>query len=64
VLWLQRLQPVFAVIAVAALGYQGWLVWRRAPRRRTKSAVWILWTSVSVTGLVFATWVWLFFRYR
>lgn len=64
ILWLERFQPLFAVVAVAALGYQGWLVWRRPPLRRTKTAVRILWTSVGVTGLVFVAWAALWLRYR
>ena len=35
VLWLERFQPVFVSLAVCALGYQAWLVWRRPPHRRT-----------------------------
>jgi hypothetical protein len=64
VLWLERFQPLFATIAVATLAYQGWLVWKRPPQRRTRRALFILWTSVAVTGLVFATWIGLWVRYR
>ena len=35
-LWLQRLQPVLALVVVAALSYQGWLVWRRPALLRTR----------------------------
>jgi hypothetical protein len=51
-------------VALASIAYQGWLVWRRPPYRRSRSALWIFWTSVAVTGLMVATWVWLWFRYR
>lgn len=64
ILWLERFQPLFAVLAVAALAYQGWLVWQRPPQRRTKIALRILWASVGVTGLVFVAWAALWLRYR
>ena len=63
-LWLERFQPVFAVLAVAGLVYQGWLVWGRPPQHRTRLAKGILWTSIGVTGLVFVVWTILWFRYR
>jgi hypothetical protein len=64
VLWLQRSQPLFAALAVSALVYQGWLVARRPPHRRTRPMRWILWASIGVTTLVFATWAALWIRYR
>jgi hypothetical protein len=64
VLWLERFQPLFATVAVVALAYQGWLVWRRPPHRRTHASLWILWTSVGVTTLVFGAWIALWLRYR
>lgn len=64
VLWLERFQPLFALLAVAALAYEGWLVWRRPPQRRTNIALWILWTSIGITGFVFVTWAGLWLRYR
>lgn len=64
VLWLQRFQPLFALLAVAALACQGWLVSRRPPLRRTKPMLWTLWTSAAVTTVVFATWAALWVRYR
>jgi hypothetical protein len=64
VLWLQRFQPLFAAVAVAALLYQGWLVSRRAPDRRTPPMLWILRISVGVTVVVFAAWAALWLRYR
>jgi|SoiMethySBSTD1v2_1073268.scaffolds.fasta_scaffold3391767_2 Na+/melibiose symporter-like transporter len=64
VLWLQRFQPVFAALAVAALAYQGWLVSRRPAYRRTRTMLWILWTSAGTTIVVFAVWTALWLRYR
>jgi hypothetical protein len=64
VIWLERSQPLFASVAVAALAYQGWLVWRQPARRRTTTALRILWTSIGVTGLVFVAWAGLWLRYR
>lgn len=63
-MWLERLQPLFAMLAVAALVYQGWLVWRRPPRRRTKGMLAILWGSMGVSALVLIVWVSLSLRYR
>lgn len=64
VLWLQRFQPLFAAVAVAALAYQGWLVSRRPAHRRTRPMFWILWTSAGTTIVVFAIWTALWLRYR
>jgi hypothetical protein len=63
VLWLQRLQPLFAFVAVAALGYQMWLVWG-GNRRRTRTVLAILWSSTAFTALIFAAWVAAALRYR
>ena len=52
VLWLEQFQPLFVTLAVAALGYQGWLVWRRPPNRRTRAMLIILWTSVAISMTV------------
>ena len=64
VIWLERFQPLFAIVAVAALAYQDWLVWRRPPQRRTAKSLAILWTSILVTGGMFAAWIALWLRYR
>jgi hypothetical protein len=64
VLWLERYQPAFALVAAASLGYQTWLVWRRPPDRRTRRALVVLWTSVAVCLLVAVIWVWTWLRYR
>ena len=64
ILWLQRLQPVFAVIAVAALTYESWLVLRRPAQMRTRRLLAILWGSVAITVLVFGVWLMLSLRYR
>jgi hypothetical protein len=62
--WLQRFQPLFAVVAVTALVYQSWLVSKQPPHRRTTSMRWILGTSIGSTTLVFAGWAALWLRYR
>jgi len=62
--WLERLQPVFAVLAVGALAYQGWLVWRRPHERRSRRLMAIFWTSVGINALVLVTLITLWFRYR
>ena len=62
VVWLQRFQPVFAFIAIAALAYQAWLVWRR-PRRTTMMLA-ILWASLGTAAGLGTTMVVLWQRYR
>ena len=62
--WLQRFQPVFASLAITALVYQAWLVWRRPARRRTRMMLVILWTSVSATVAIGAVMLVLWHRYR
>lgn len=62
--WLQRLQPLLVLIAVAALSYQGWLIWRRPAVRRTTAMLLILWVSIGSSSLVALTWIGLWLRYR
>ncbi len=64
VLWLQQLQPVLALVAVAALSYQAWLVWRRPAFLRTRAMLLILWGSIGSSSLVALMWVGLWLRYR
>ena len=64
VVWLQRFQPVFASVAIGALVYQAWLVWRRPPRRRTRVLLAILWTSLGTTAAMAALMFALSRRYR
>jgi hypothetical protein len=58
------LQPLFALLAVSALTYQSWLVWRRPPHRRTRTMIVILAASVGLSVVVFSTWAILWLRYR
>jgi hypothetical protein len=62
--WLERLQPVFAVLAVGGVVYQSWLVWKRPAWRRTRTAMTIYVTSLVVNAGVLALWVGLWLRYR
>jgi hypothetical protein len=55
---------VFAALAIGGVAYQIWLVKRRPPFLRTRAALTILWTSATLTLLVFAVWIALWFRYR
>lgn len=64
VLWLRVLQPLFVSIALGALGYQAWLVWRRPPQRRTRRVLVILWSSIAMNGLIFGALVMAWLRYR
>ena len=63
-LWLQRLQPLLAVVALVALSYHAWLIWRRPAALRTRAMLLILWGSVGSSSLVALTWVGLWLRYR
>lgn len=64
VLWLERLQPLFVLLAGSAMAYQIWLVARRAPARRTRSMLVTLWSSVGLTTMMLGAWVALAMRYR
>jgi hypothetical protein len=63
-LWLERLQPLFGLVAAVSLTYQGWLVWRRPLHRRTRPMMVILWTSIAVSGVGLSAWIALSLRYR
>jgi hypothetical protein len=62
--WLDRLQPLFVVLAMSALAYQGSLIWRRPRARRTRTLLAIFWSSVAINAFVFTAWLWLWLRYR
>ena len=63
-LWLLRLQPVFALVAAAGLLYQIWLV-RRSPRTLRKRGMrMILAISAALNILVIGGWIALSIRYR
>ena len=62
--WLETLQPLFAALALTSMAYQGWLVWRRPPYRRTKRVMTILWSSIATSALVLVIWVMLWLRYQ
>ena len=62
--WLERLQPLFAVLAVVGVAYQSWLVWRRPVMRRRRAVMSVFAVSLLVNGAVLAAWVWLWLRYR
>ena len=62
--WLERLQPLFGVLAVAGVAYQSWLFWRRPGFRRTRAVVAIYGTSLLITAGVLVLWLALWYRYR
>jgi hypothetical protein len=62
--WLQKLQPLFLALSVAALVYQVWIVAMRPRFLRTIGVKLILYTSLFVNVSVLGTWVFLWFRYR
>lgn len=63
-LWLERLQPLFALVAVAALAFQVRLVRQRPPHRRTRAMLVILWTSIGISTAILGAWIALALRYR
>lgn len=63
-LWLQRLQPLFFVLALGALVYQGWLVRRRPPRPGNWKIRTVLAASLAVNVMMIAGWAVISVRYR
>ena len=61
---LQRLQPLFFVVAVGALIYQAWIVQRRPPSLRTRAMKTVLAVSVVLNVLMIGSWVVFSIRYR
>ena len=64
IVWLQRLQPLFTLLAMTALLYQSWLVWRRPLHSRTRMMLAILWTSLGTTASIGIAMLVLWQRYR
>ena len=62
--WLEKLQPLFLVLAVGSLVYQLWAVFRRPAAMRTFSMKAILGVSLFFNGLLLAGWVVLTIRYQ
>ncbi len=62
-IWLERLQPLFFVLAVAALAYQIWLVRARPPFMRTWAVKSVLGATLAVNGLMVAGWIVITIRY-
>ncbi len=62
--WLERLQPLFFVVAIATLGYQLWAVFRRPPSMRTWGMKTILGVSLALNGLLIAGWIVIAIRYQ
>ena len=62
--WLEKLQPLFLVLAVGALVYQIWAVYRRPPEKRTFGMKAILGASLLMNGLLLVGWVVLTIRYQ
>ena len=62
--WLEKLQPLFLVMAVGALIYQIWAVFRRPPEKRTFGMKAILGASLFFNGLLLVGWVVLTIRYQ
>jgi hypothetical protein len=62
--WLEKLQPVFFVLAIGSLVYQV-LIYRRRPHfLRTWGVKAILAVSVVMNVAVVGSWIVLWFRYR
>ena len=63
-IWLEKLQPVFFVLAVGSLAFQVAIYLRRPKFLRTWGVKAILFSSVMVNVGVIVSWVYLFYRYR
>ena len=63
-IWLQRLQPLFFAVAIAALAYQIWLVRTRPARRRRTSVKVVLALSLLLNFVVVGGWIALLIRYQ
>jgi predicted permease len=63
-IWLERLQPLFVVIALASLVYQFWLIRLRPPKRRKFAVQAVLAASVALNIVVIGGWIALLIRYR
>ena len=61
---LQRLQPLFFVVAVGAMIYQVWIVSRRPTSSRTRAMKTVLAISVALNVLMIGSWVVFSIRYR
>lgn len=63
-IWLERLQPVFFLLAVGSLAFQVAIYLRRPKFLRTWGVKAILLGSVLVNVGVIASWMYLYYRYR
>ena len=61
---LQRLQPLFFVVAVGAMIYQVWIVSRRPASSRNRAMKTVLAISVALNVLMIGSWVVFSIRYR
>jgi hypothetical protein len=64
VLSLQRLQPLFFVLAMGALVYQAWLVRRRPPQPGSWKVRSVLAASLALNVMLIAGWIVIAVRYR
>ncbi|MSO20173.1 MAG: hypothetical protein EXQ56_06850 [Acidobacteria bacterium] len=62
--WLEKLQPVFFVLALGSLAYQIAIYVRRPKTLRTWGIKAILFTSVLINLAVIGAWIALWLRYR
>jgi hypothetical protein len=63
-IWLQRLQPLFLTVAIAAFAYQIWLIRARPPKRGKATVKVVLALSVLLNVVVVGGWIALLIRYR
>lgn len=63
-IWLERLQPLFLAVAVAALAYQIWLIRVRPPKRKKRGVKTVLAVSIALNFVVIGGWIALLIRYR
>ena len=63
-IWLERLQPLFFILALGSLAFQIAIYFKRPKILRTWGVKAILFSSVLVNVGVIASWTVLWFRYR
>jgi hypothetical protein len=62
--WLERLQPLFLIVAIGALVYQGAIINRRPPSMRTPGIKAIFGVSVVLNFLLIGVWIVISYRYQ
>ena len=62
--WLERLQPLFLTVAIGALAYQAWIVYKRPRSMRTLAIKLIFGMSLVLNVLLIGIWIVISYRYQ